>query len=259
MKAWLKKLRHPRRCYLVCAVARSGSNMLTDGLHATRRAGRPNQYFLPSFEAYFGEQHSLSAADDFVRYVRGIVDRTATSNGVFGFKLMAWYLADFVARLRKSGAFGTAEATEMEILRDAFPRLQFIHIARRDRLQQAISKARAIQTGLWKVQQGQTAAADPEFDASLIDRCLWETEREENVWSDFFQRNGIVPYEVEYEQMCEDYEAIIASVFEFLRITVPQKSRVVQPTTVRQSDGVSLEWRAQYLARQTNNGHLASA
>ncbi len=59
--------------------------------------------------------------------------------------------------------------------------------------------------------------------------------------------------------MCEDYESVTASVFEFLRITVPKETRVVQPTTVRQSDGVSLEWRTQYLARQTNSGHLASA
>ena len=44
-------LRHPRRCYVVCAIPRSGSNLLTDGLHATRRAGRPKQFFLAGFEA----------------------------------------------------------------------------------------------------------------------------------------------------------------------------------------------------------------
>ena len=31
---------------------------------------------------------------------------TATSNEVFGFKLMSWYVDDFLARLRETRAFG---------------------------------------------------------------------------------------------------------------------------------------------------------
>ncbi len=247
MKAFLKKLRYPRRCYVVCAVARSGSNMLTDGLHATRHAGRPNQYFLRQFEQHFGAKHGLNAASDFVGYVRGIIDRTATSNRVFGFKLMAWYVTDFTARLRNAGSFGAADATELEVLERAFPRLQFIHIARRDRLRQAISKARAMQTGLWKVKQGKAAAADPEFDAKLIERCLDEAQQGENVWIDFFRRNNIAPFEVEYEEMCENYDAVVASVLDFLRISVPKNARVSQPLTVRQSDDISRQWRDLYL------------
>ncbi|PYL72887.1 MAG: hypothetical protein DMF22_02975 [Verrucomicrobia bacterium] len=47
------KLRHPRRCYVVWAILRSGSNLLTNGLHATRRAGRPMQFFPPQSELEF--------------------------------------------------------------------------------------------------------------------------------------------------------------------------------------------------------------
>ena len=48
-----QKLRRPRRCYVVWAILRSGSNLLTNGLHATRRAGRPMQFFPPQSELEF--------------------------------------------------------------------------------------------------------------------------------------------------------------------------------------------------------------
>src|SRR5205807_6631649 len=163
------KLRHPRRCYIVCAVPRSGSNLLTDGLHATRRAGRPKQFFLRKYEPYFTTAHNLNSGVDFATYVRSIITATATSNEVFGFKLMSWYLDDFLTRLRETGAFGGTGTADLELLRNAFPRLQFVHIYRSHTLRQALSKARAEQTGLWKVQEGKTAQQEPQFDAELIE------------------------------------------------------------------------------------------
>src|SRR5690349_12666831 len=108
--------RHPRKCYLICAVARSGSNLLSDGLRDTRRAGRPNQFFLPSSEPQFRAAYDFAPDVKFADYVRGIVEKSATSNEVFGFKLMGWYLNDFLARLRRTGEFGGSEAADSEML-----------------------------------------------------------------------------------------------------------------------------------------------
>jgi trehalose 2-sulfotransferase len=99
-------------------------------------------------ESQFRSAHYFEAETNFADYVRGIVEKTATSNEVFGFKLMGWYLNDFLARPREAGAFGGAERSDLEMLRNAFPRLRFIQITRREKLRQAISKARAVQTGL---------------------------------------------------------------------------------------------------------------
>src|SRR3954451_9769010 len=164
--------RHPRKCYLICAVARSGSNLLSDGLRDTGRAGRPNQFFLPSSEPQFRTAHGFAPDVKFADYVRGVVAKSATSNEVFGFKLMAWYLDDFLVRLRRTGEFGSSEAPDLEMLRSAFPRLRFLKIPRRDKLRQAISKARAAQTGLWKIQQGRSEKAEPLYDRALISRSL---------------------------------------------------------------------------------------
>src|SRR5439155_26948804 len=171
-------LRHPRRCYVVCAVPRSGSNLLTDGLHATRQAGRPKQFFLEKFEADYGAKHGLDPAKNYAGYVRGIISAKTTPNEVFGFKLMSWYLDDFLTRLRGTRAFGDAATSDLDLLCNAFPRLQFMHIVRRNKLRQALSKARAVQTNLWKVQEGKSAQGEPQFNANLIEQCLREGDQQ---------------------------------------------------------------------------------
>ena len=240
--------RHPRRCYLICGVARSGSNLLSDGLRDTGRAGRPNQFFLPSSETQFRAAHHFAAGVKFADYVRGIVAKSATSNEVFGFKLMGWYLNDFLVRLRQTGEFGGPGESDLEMLNAAFPRLRFLQINRRDKLRQAISKARAVQTGLWKVQDGKSVRAEPEYDRALIARSLAEAEAEEEIWRAFFERIDRQPFRVEYEELCQNHAAIINAVLDFLEIKLPRRIQIGQPATIRQSDALSDEWERRYRA-----------
>lgn len=244
------KLRHPRRCYVVCAIPRCGSNLLTDGLHATRRAGVPKQFFLAKFESRYGADHGLDPAGDYARYVRGIVNAKTTSNEVFGFKLMSWYLDDFLIRLRGARVFGDARTSDLDLLQNAFPRLRFVHVIRRHKLRQALSTARALQTGLWKVQKGKTPLREPQFDPELIEQCLTEAGRQEKLWLRFFQRVGVDPFQVEYEKLCEDYEATIHVVLDFLQISLPRNARIGPARTVRQSDEITRIWEERFLAER---------
>jgi LPS sulfotransferase NodH len=238
---------------MVCAIARTGSNLLCDGLHATRRAGRGQQYFLPKFEGDLGGKYGLDAQKDFAGYVRGVVEASSFGNRVFSFKIMAWYLQEFMNRLRASGAFGNG--SDAKVLEKAFPRLQFVQILRRDKLQQAISKARAIQTGLWKIQEGNEALREPEFDAVLIDRCLEDVRKHEAIWSEFFAREGIVPFPVRYEELRANYEVVIRSVLDFLKIKLPRDTAIEPPRTIRQSDAISAEWERRW---RELNPHFAT-
>jgi LPS sulfotransferase NodH len=244
------KLRHPRRCYVVCTIPRSGSNLLTDGLRATRQAGMPKQFFLPKSEARYGVEIGLDPEADYPRYVRGIVNAKTTHNEVFGFKLMSWYLDDFLTCLRDTRAFGGAATDDLSMLRNAFPRLRFVHIVRRHRLRQALSTARALQTGLWKVQDGKTAIREPEFDAALIEQSLREAERQEMIWHSFFRRLGIAPLQVEYEELCLDYESTIRGVLDFLKISLPRGARIGPPVTIRQADDLSRIWEERFLTER---------
>jgi trehalose 2-sulfotransferase len=244
------KLRHPRRCYVVCAIPRSGSNLLTDGLRATRRAGMPKQFFLPKSEVRYGAELGLDPKTDYPGYVRAIVNAKTTRNEVFGFKLMSWYLDDFLARLRDTRAFGDVAMNELTMLRNAFPRLRFVHIVRRHKLRQALSTARALQTGLWKVQDGKAALREPQFDAELIEQSLKEAERQEKIWYTFFQRIEVAPFQVQYEELCQDYEETVRGVLDFLKISLPRGVRIGPPVTVRQSDEISRIWEERFLTER---------
>jgi len=210
----------------------------------------PKQFFLPKSESRYGAELGLDPEADYPGYVRGIVDAKTTRNEVFGFKLMSWYLDDFLARLRGTRAFGDAATDDLAMLRNAFPRLRFVRIVRRHRLRQALSTARALQTGLWKVQDGKTALREPEFDAELIEQSLREAERQENMWYTFFQRIGIDPFQVEYEELCHDYEATIRRVLSFLKISLPRGARIGPPVTVRQADELSRIWEERFLTER---------
>lgn len=246
MGGLLHRLRHARRCYVVCAVARSGSNLLTDGLHATRRAGRPNQFFSPHFAPDYGVKYNLDPGGDFAGYVDGIINATMTSNEVFGFKLMGWYLYQFVEQLRRSAGPGVGERNDAEVLADAFPRLRFVHITRRDKLRQAISKARAMQTGVWKLTAPAPARSPERFNRDLISQCLREGEIEESFWERFFHSAQVEVLHLEYEDLALDYERTLRGVFNFLRIRLAPSTAIAPPQTIRQSDEVSAEWEDRY-------------
>jgi LPS sulfotransferase NodH len=244
------KLRHPRRCYVVCTIPRSGSNLLTDGLRDTRRAGMPKQFFLPKAEARYGAELGIDSAADYGAYVGGIVNTKITRNEVFGFKLMSWYLDHFFARLREAHSFGNSTTSDLELLRSAFPRLRFIRIVRRHKLRQALSTARALQTGLWKVQEGKNMLREPEFDPDLIEQSLHEAERQDKLWDDFFQRIAVKPFEVEYERLCQDYEATVRAALNFLKIKLPPGARVGPPVTTRQADEISRMWEERFITER---------
>jgi LPS sulfotransferase NodH len=244
----LGKRNRRTRCYSICAAARSGAHLLADGLRATRQAGRPEQYFNEELEKKFAAKYRLDADEDYAGYVRGIIAATAGANGVFGFRLMAWDLERFVSKLRLTKQFGHAKSSTRELLEGALPELRCIHLSRADCLRQAISKARAMQTGLWKIAAGKTAKSDPRFDPALIKHCLESARVEEKMWADFFARNALQPLRISYESLCDNYQNTLQAVLEFLDISLPRSAALSQPATIRQADALTAEWEERYRA-----------
>jgi LPS sulfotransferase NodH len=163
---------------------------------------------------------------------------------------MAWYLDAFLERLRETTEFGNPGECDREILNAAFPRLRFLRMTRRNKLRQAISKARAVQTGLWKVQEGKSEVAEPEYDRALIAQSMLEAKAEEDIWDAFFTRLAKKPFLVEYEGLCQDFKGTLSAVLDFLEIRLPRRIKIRPPTTTRQSDALSDEWERRYRAEE---------
>ena len=172
----------PLRSYLVCATPRSGSTLLCHLLAQTGLAGRPEEYFealrhsgLPRRPAeYFDpERHAniierlafrempdgaqprpnpLWRPESYDRYLDWALEEGTTPNGVFGAKLMWGYLGDFADLLR--GIEGNAGLPIPELLERSFPDLRYVQITRRDKVRQAVSLWKAVQTQAWRAGAG---------------------------------------------------------------------------------------------------------
>jgi LPS sulfotransferase NodH len=240
-------------------VARSGAHLLCEGLRATQRAGRPLQYFHQHLAPKYAARYGLDAVGQFSHYVRGIVSATATSNGVFGFRSEPWDMNKLVERLSDSGQFGKPEAAESELLRSAFPRLRCVQLTREDKVRQAVSKARAMQTNHWLARKEKKVPGEPQFDPALIAQCEQAATQAEEMWAAFFRRNGIEPFAVTYEELCRDYPATVARVLDFLHIRPSRGFELGPPRTSRQADATTEEWVRRYTELRIGKGGLPQA
>jgi trehalose 2-sulfotransferase len=208
----------PRRSFLICASPRSGSGLLAGVLRSSGVAGRPEEYFwrgdTPSWRERWGVQTDAE-------YLAAALEAGTTVNGVFGARVMWAYVNDVPALVtRATGAEGRRSA----VIMSAFPDLRLVLLRRRDRVTQAVSWAKAEQTGVWyegDVRRPQRRAA---FDANLIDRLLVAVEEAELGWSSFANETGVDTLEMTYEGLAED-PSVVLSIGADPEIVQPMVSR----------------------------------
>jgi len=277
----------PQRSYLVCATPRSGSTLVCKALRETGVAGRPEEYFeaLRSTgrprrpQEYFegvddrsifdelGEPHgegnqppppqwSRTAYD---RYLQWAMEQGTTPNGVFAAKLMWQYLGDFVGLLRNVPEYRHLPLPEL--LPAAFPELTFVRVVRANKIRQAVSLWKAVQTASWSDSSGSGGGAgqdDPPYRAFLdenkpqlrfhyraIEHLLGQILRAEASWDAFFEHTRIKPVLVLYENFAADYGSSTLSILERLGIDPPEDMGS-EPAMKRQSDGINDDWARRF-------------
>jgi len=269
----------PERCYLVCATQRSGSTLLCETLDATGVAGRPREYFEELKETgvprrpreYFwglrspevirllpqesqldreAETRPTWSRDDYSEHFNAALRTGTTPNGVFAAKLMWSYFPDFLELMRGIPRF--AGMGDGSLLNTAFPNLRYVFISRSDKVRQAVSLWRALQTWVWRNATGAPASEPPperravySFDA--IDHLLDQLRRHEDAWRGFFFRIGQRPLPLVYEEVAGDPDAAAARVLDALGVTAERRPERPQRTISRQSDELSESWVQSYL------------
>jgi LPS sulfotransferase NodH len=259
--------------YLVCATPRSGSTLLCELLDQTGVAGHPEEYFealrhsgVPRqpHEYFDRERHAniierlafrempdgvvrpanpLWDPSDYGRYLDWALEQGTTSNGVFGAKLMWGYLGDFADLLRTIR--GMAGFPLPALLAHSFPGLRYIQITREDKVRQAVSLWKAVQTQAWR--QGdadRTApAADPVFSFRAINYLVRLLTAHDASWDAYFLGLGRPPQlKVTYEELAADPEPVVHRVLAHLGIPAPDPLTLGAPRLSVQADELSEDW-----------------
>ena len=270
----------PHQSYLLCATPRSGSTFLCEVLTNTGIAGNPKEYFealkdtgLPRRpKEYFTDLDNAeiseilgnySRLDESVQalfwnsssypvYLAQVLEEGTTSNGVFGAKVMWGYFDDFIQNLRLIPSY--RERTVPDLMETVFPNLQYIQVTRLDKVRQAVSLWKAIQTWAWKMEDDSllsTSKAQPPshiltFHFEAIDHLVQRIIAQEAAWQQYFEDSNIQPFTVVYEQLTDAYQETLFKILHYLQIPVPENLVLPQSRMRKQSDALSEEWVLQY-------------
>jgi LPS sulfotransferase NodH len=270
----------PLTSYLVCATPRSGSTLLCHLLdqagiaghpqeyfEALRHSGqprRPEEYFDPARHANIIERlafrempgadivhqpNPLWSRETYDQYLQWAIGEGTTGNGVFGAKLMWGYLGDFADLLRTID--GLQALPIPQLLNEIFPGLRYVQITREDKVRQAISLWKAVQTQAWR-HEGDTARSEVHFSFRAINYLVRLLTAHDASWDAYFLGLGRRPLKVTYEELAAAPEPTVRRVIEHLDIDVPETLRLEAPRLKVQADATSEEWVERF------NEHLAA-
>lgn len=234
--------------YLICATPRTGSNFLCELLRTTGVAGRPDDYFWnpPFWQQQWG-------VTGFPAYFTRILREGTTRNGVFGVKMMWDYLDTLLPQL--AALSGLTDAPPPEVLAAAFPNLRYLRLTRRDKVRQGISFYRALETDVWRsTDRDKIDATEPAFDVAAIDRLVQLSIQADQTWHEYFQRYGIRPFTIVYEDLAAAPEDVVLLILEHLGIPLPDGLPPLHWAHQKQADGLTEAWIQQYLALKENDG-----
>jgi LPS sulfotransferase NodH len=185
----------------------------------------------------------LWSPETYDRYLAWALEQGTTPNGVFGAKLMWGYLDDFATLL--DGIDGLAGLSVPAKLERAFGGLHYIRISREDKVRQAVSLWKAVQTQEWKAEGRETP--EPFFSFRAIDHLVRQLAEHDTAWTGFFTGLGVEPLTITYEELAKAHEPVIRRCLDHLGVPCPDDLVAGPPELRIQADDRSEEWVARYI------------
>lgn len=277
----------PHTSYLICSTPRTGSSLLCDALAGTGVAGRPEEYF--QFRARTGEprrpreyfeglehaeteeilailgsrtrdeedeeRYDPSRFPRYEDYLTWTIDAATTPNGVFGAKVMWGYFNGFVTGLRWAIP-GRQRLAVGQLVPSVFPNLHYVWMTRQDKVAQAVSLWRAIQSWSWSSNQnaGANTADNLHYSYNAIRHLRSDIEQQDREWSEYFELCGVTPHVVVYEQLRTSLPETVTGMLDFLGISTARGVAIPQLKRRTQSDGLSNQWAERF--RRESGGRL---
>jgi LPS sulfotransferase NodH len=259
--------------YLVCATQRSGSTLLCELLKGSEVAGVPDEYFealrttgLPRQpRQYFPDPVPADIAErlaptepgrpeqpgDFEGWFTYVLQRGTSRNGVFGAKMMWNYFDDFRSRVKELPGLG--DITFSQALDIIFPQLRIVFVRRRNKVAQAVSLWKAIQTQQWR-NEDESSRDDPsvEYHYPALKHLVNELHLWDARWEDWFHATGREPIRVIYEDFVDTRAATLGRVLDALGIDPREPDSHTGPMK-RQADDLSLDWVSRFRQDDAEN------
>lgn len=227
-----------KRSYILCGTPRTGSTHLCSLLSSTKVLGNPESYFREPDEVMwarrFGLQTDGSRVCDYPAFVRAVRVAGSSDNGVFAARIM-W---GSLERLTQ-GLANQEERSDVAALQHVFGPLGFIHVLREDVAAQAVSWCRAEQTGFWH--DGDIASGRPALDLDYLKHLVGTITEHNAAWRGWFDRNGVRPHTVTYEQVVRAPKIAVAGVAAELGVELPAGWQPSSPHR-KQADQINKAW-----------------
>lgn len=259
----------PISSYLVCSTQRSGSTLLCELLDSTGVAGRPLEYFEgragtgvpPHPGDFLGELEPtglgiridpLPTEAPPYSDLRGItyrehLERTfrtgTTENGVFGSKLMWNQLDEIQALCSQLNEYAGLKPPELLIA--LFDDPLYVWVRRLDRVRQAISLWRALQTREWRSSETERPA-EPVYHFDALDHLVRYLSDQDESWGRYFASLGSPQLTISYEdELQEDQAGTVERVLDHIGVALPAGWEPA-PRVARQADEINDEWYDAY-------------
>lgn len=192
--------------FTIAFTIRTGSNLLCN-LLARNGAGFPTEYFQKPYgvtNKFWYDKFGVEP-DDFPGFVTRLLTERR-QHGLFGLKLSWYQKNEMLKAIRRDLAPDIAHVS------DLFHRHQWIFIRRRDKFAQAVSAWTAQQTGLWTSHHRSDESPPAlEYDFPGLQGFFQEILVEEYLWSRYFERNGVQPIDVWYEDLVADRAGVVGA------------------------------------------------
>ena len=128
----------------------------------------------------------------------------------------------------------------------AFGPLLLVRLRRDYTVAQAVSWTRAEQTGYW--QQGDGRCAPPRLDLDRIAATVRTVRAHERAWSDWFDRQGVVPLPITYEELVREPGGTVGRILAHLSLDTPSGWEP-RSTHEKQADELNVSWAGAYRER----------
>jgi trehalose 2-sulfotransferase len=230
--------------------------MLCKLLAATKIAGNPGSLFHePSIEAWL-EDYGLEDAVHATReqaleaiFAAAIAQGKGDSE-IFGLRLQRGSFKFFMEQLE---LLKPGKARDVDRIEAAFGPTLFIFLLREDRLDQAISRLRAEQTGLWHLRADGTELErmaprrEEGYDPNAIRTHMEELSNFNTAWRRWFDEQSIRPLKFSYETLSSRPEAVLAEILAALGLD-SSLAKTVPPQTAKLADETNRDWRSRFEA-----------